>query len=104
MSDYKSQRRSIGKEAAIELAKSDHWDDKTYRERAEFQMIVEELSMPFSVFHEAIEKTLGRPVWTHEFGLNWEGIAAELFEGKPAPTMEEIMGLIPAEKRVVIGL
>ncbi|EYB69078.1 hypothetical protein DEIPH_ctg011orf0045 [Deinococcus phoenicis] len=76
----------------------------TCRERAEFQMTVKELSMPFDVFHEALEKTLGRSVWTHELGLNWEGIHSELWGERPAPTFEEIMNLIPAGKRIVIGL
>jgi hypothetical protein len=34
--------------------------------------------MPFDVFHEAVEKTIGRPVFTHEFGVNANGIRAEI--------------------------
>ncbi len=37
-----------------------------------------------------------------ELGLNWEGIAMELHGEKDAPTMEEIINLIPAEKRVIL--
>jgi hypothetical protein len=59
-------------------------------------------SVPFEVFHEAIEKALGRPVWTHEFGLNMEGLKKEFLGETPPPTMEEIMNLIPEEKRVII--
>jgi hypothetical protein len=67
-------------------------------------MFEELLCMPFDVFHEAVEKTLGRPVWTHEFGLNFDGLKAELLGEKPASTMEEIINLIPEDKRVVISV
>ena len=90
------------KENAIALAELEFWKSLTDRQIAEFQISEEKLCMPFSVFHEAIEKTLGRPVYTHEFGLSLEGLKSELFEGKLPPTLEEIMNLIPAEKRIII--
>src|SRR5260221_8729714 len=31
----------------------------------------------FSDFHEAIELLLGRPVWTHEFGISYEKLVQE---------------------------
>ena len=34
------------------------------------QLFEEVLLVSFSKFHEGIEKLLGRPIWTHEFGLN----------------------------------
>lgn len=58
--------------------------------------------MPFSLFHESLEKALGRPVFTHELALNYDGICGELLDGKPAPTFQEILDLIPEEKRIVI--
>lgn len=81
---------------------SNAWETLSHRERACLQMRQRLLCMPFDVFHEAMEKALGRPVWTHEFGLNGDGLRAELFDGKPAPTMQEIMEMIPAEKRITI--
>jgi hypothetical protein len=90
------------KEQAIALSKSEFWKGMTHRQIAEFQMSEPLLCMPFNVFHEAVEKTLGRPVFTHEFGLNYDGIKDELFHGKTPPTMEEIINLIPEEKRIVI--
>lgn len=90
------------KEKAIALAESKFWEGMTHRQIAEFQMCEEKLCIPFSVFHEAVEKTLGRPVYTHEFGLNFQGLKDELFNGKPAPTLEEIINLIPEEKRLIV--
>ena len=95
---------SIGKDAAIALAESGWWESKTSREIATFQMMTSELCMPFDVFHKAIEEALGRPVWTHEFGMNFKGIMGELMNGDAPPTMEQIINLIPEDKRIVINL
>ncbi len=58
--------------------------------------------MPFPVFHEALEKAVGRPVWTHEFGLNLDGLKREMLGAAPAPTFEEIVALVPVEHRIII--
>jgi hypothetical protein len=89
-------------EQAVALHDSGFWKQMDYRERAMFQMFEERLCMPFDVFHEAVEKTLGRPVFTHEFGLNADGIRKELLGERPAPSMEDILNLIPADKRVIV--
>lgn len=94
--------RSIGKQAAIELAESGWWEGKTSKELVYFQLFTEELSMPFDVFHKAIEEELGRPVFTHEFGENFDGICDEFLGNRAAPSMEDIIDLIPEEKRVII--
>jgi len=95
-------QQSIGRKAAIALAESKWWEGKSNRDIAEFQFLTRELCMPFGVFHEALEKTLGRPVFTHELGDNAKGIEGELFDGKPAPSFQEILELIPGDKRIVI--
>ena len=95
------KQRQIGKEQAIELGRTEWWKSKTSREIAEFCMSTAELCCPFGVFHEAIEKTLGRPVFTHELGMNFDGIWGELFHGDDPPSFQEIMDLIPADKRIV---
>lgn len=94
--------RQLTKEEAIAFYDSKVYENWTYRQIAEFQMEQDRLCVPFGVFHEAIEKTLGRPVFTHEFGLNRQGLMKELLGEKEAPTFEEILNLIPEDKRVVI--
>ena len=94
----------MNKEQAIALHDSKFWEAMDHRQRAEFQIFEELLCMPFDVFHKAIETALKRPVWTHEFGLNRDGLKAELLGERPAPSMAEIIDLIPAEKRLVISL
>jgi hypothetical protein len=86
---------------AVALAESEFWKLMDFRARAEFQLHQECLCMPFDVFHEAVEKALGRPVWTHEFAAP-DRLKAELRGDSPPPTMQQILDLIPAEKRIVL--
>ena len=74
------------KKEAIKLYESEFWKDMSLRDRAVFQMFEDRLCMPFGIFHEVVEKTLGRPVFTHEFGFNRDGIKKELMEEAEAPT------------------
>ena len=90
------------REQAIKLAESRWWEGMPPKDIATFQLHEERLCMPFDVFHEALEKAIGRPVFTHERGLDAEGIKRELLGDRPAPTMEEIIALIPADKRVIV--
>ncbi len=93
----------LTKDQAMALYESGFWRDMTPRQIAEFQMSQELLCVPFDVFHKAIEETLGRSVWTHEFGsLGIVGLRAELFDGKPAPSLTDIINLIPEEKRIIV--
>jgi hypothetical protein len=93
----------LTKEQAIKFHDSEAWKDMDYAARAKFQMSQDLLCMPFDVFHEAVEKALGRPVRTHEFGLNREGLSRELFEGAPPPSMQDIINLIPENKRIILA-
>lgn len=92
------------KEQALELVATEWWVGKTHREIAMFQMFEERLCCPFEVFHEAVEKTLGRPVFTHEFGLNADGIRKELLGEQEPPTLEQIIDMIPEAKRIVVAI
>ena len=96
--------KQLTKEQAIKFGENKCYENMSYRQIAEFQMEQDRLCMPFDIFHEAIEKTLGRPVFTHEFALNREGLKKELFGEKQPPTFEEILGLIPQEKLILIEL
>ena len=96
--------KQLTKEQAIAFCENKCYEEMNYRQRAEFQIEQELLCMPFNVFQEAIEKCLGRPVYTHEFGFNIDGLRKELYGEKEPPTFEEICALIPKEKLVVIKL
>lgn len=87
---------------ALKLYESGFWKEMSYKSRAIFQIFEDRLCMPFDVFHEAVEKTIKRPVFTHEFAVNREGIKAELLKGKKAPTLKEIIEMIPKDKKILI--
>jgi hypothetical protein len=95
--------KQLTKEQAIAFAENKCYEGMTYRQIAEFQIEQDRLCMPFDIFHEAIEKTLGRPVFTHEFAFA-DGLRKELYGEKEPPTFEEICALIPKEKLMVIKL
>ena len=90
------------KEQAIAMYDSGWWKDKTAKAIVTFQLFEERLCMPFGDFHEAVEKALGRSVWTHEFGLAADGLKKEFLGEKKPPTMEQIINLIPEAKRILV--
>lgn len=96
--------KSIGRDAAIALAATKWWTDLPDKQVAKTGMLITELCLPFEVLHGSVERALGRPVYTHEFGLNYDGIIQELLGERDAPSLEEIMNLIPEQKRIVIQL
>lgn len=95
---------SMTKEQAVKLAATGWWKTKTPEEIVRFQLFEPKLCMDFGAFHEALEKVLDRPVFTHELGMNYDGICKEYLGAKAAPTMQEILDLIPADKRIVVGI
>ena len=95
-------RISIGKEAAIAMAASMWWLGKSPREICDVQLFTQEVCMDFGDFQAALEAALGRPVWTHELALDYNGIVAEYLGNKPAPTMQDIIDLIPEGKRIIL--
>jgi len=95
--------KQVDEKTAIALFESGWWRNLSTEKIVEFQLFQTRLCMPFSKFHAAIETALGRPVFAHEFGLNIEGIRREFLGEKSAPSMDEILGLIPEDKRIVIS-
>lgn len=86
---------------ALEMANSKWWEGMSDKDVAAFQLHQPMLCMPFDVFHATVERALGRPVFTHEFGYAMEAMRSEIRGDAPAPTLEQIMDLIPIDKRVI---
>ena len=87
-------------EQAKAFGKSEKWKKMDKNAIAEFQIFQDLLCIPFSIFHEAVEHRLGRPVWTHEFA-NRQSLIDEMFTGKPKPSFEEILNLLPKDACVI---
>lgn len=93
----------LTQEQAIKMAESKVWMEWTAEQVVRFQMFQERLCMDFSHFHKCVQEVLGRPVFTHEFAFRDE-LVKEYLGAKETPTFEDILNLIPKEKRLVIGV
>lgn len=94
--------KQLNKEQAIQFAESKIWQDWTHEQIVRLQLFQKKLCVPFDVFHEAITNVLGRPVYTHEFGFNFDGLMLEYLGEKEPPTLDEIIEMIPEDKRIII--
>ena len=97
------EKKEITKEEALTLYHSEWWVGKTVREIAGFQLFQDRLCTPWDIFHEAVEQSLGRGVFTHEFGShNIEELRKEFCGEATAPTLEEVINLLPQQKRIIL--
>ena len=100
-----NEMKQVTKKEAIAIAESKVWKKWSDDEVVRFQLFQNRLCLPFSRFHEAVEKVLNRPVYTHEFGTEGViGLKKEYLGVKKAPTFEKIIDLIPEEKRLIIKI
>lgn len=106
--------KHLTQEEAIALGDSGWWKGKAAQEIAGFQLHQPRLCMPFDQFHKAVEEALGRPVWTHEFGVEgrlqaeYAQVMQAQTNGDPVPQvgMDDVIGCLahlivddaPAEK------
>lgn len=80
--------QQLTEQQAIAIGESKIYDNWDYNKKAGFQLFQDKLCMPFSAFHEAVEKVLKRPVFTHEFGFNYEGLIEEYLKYNIEPSIE----------------
>src|SRR5579859_5066392 len=93
----------LTKEEAINFAKSGIWKKWDDEKIVRFQLFQKKLAMDFSKFQTALSKVLGRDVFTHELA-NRESIVEEYLGAKNPPTFEEIVNMIPKDKRSILNL
>ena len=93
--------KQLSKQEAIKFENSQVWEDWPDDQLAGFQLFQKRLCIDFSRFHKAMETVLDRPIFTHEFA-DRDKLIAEYLGKKEPPTMEEILNLIPKEKRLIL--
>ncbi len=59
--------RQFNPDEAIAIVDNEEWKDWTDEEIVRFQLFQRLLCVPFDRFQQAIESTLNRSVFTHEF-------------------------------------
>lgn len=92
----------ISKEQSIKLAESGVWKEWDPHKLVRFQLFQKRLSVDFAAFHEALEAVLDRPVFTHEMGINYDGIVEEYLDvtNTSVPTFKELVEYIPEDVRI----
>lgn len=71
------ENRKRVEETILKYPNNKWWRSSDPVEIAKYQIFEEILMVKFDIFHEGIEKLLGRPVFTYEFGMNYEGLKKE---------------------------
>jgi hypothetical protein len=95
--------KTLTKQQAIDLYNSEVWKDWTDEKIVRVQLFQERLCVDFRKFHEALENVLGRGVFTHELSSsNIENIYKEYLGVGSQPTLDEIINLIPKNKRIIL--
>lgn len=89
--------QQLTQQEAIAIHHSKVWERWTAHEIVKIQLFQNHLLVPFSKFHEAIEKVLDRPVFTHEFAFP-DHLRKEFLGELSPPTFEDIIKLIPDNK------
>ena len=93
----------LTKEQAILFSNFVEWKHWTSEEIVRFQLFQDKLCMDFLHFHKATEEVLERDVFVHEFS-NPDNLIKEYLGAKEPPTLDEIINLIPEDKRLIIKL
>ncbi len=93
--------KQLTEEQAIKFYDSKEWQNWDNEQIVRLQLFQKKLCVNWSSFHEAMEDVLGRPVFTHEFAFA-DRLKQEYLGGKKKPTLDEIIDLIPEDKRVII--
>lgn len=93
----------LTEEQAIAIYESKEWEDWNDEQIVRLQLFQNRLCVPIEVFKKSLFKVFGRPVYTHELtSSNHNNLIEEYLGTRPAPTIEEIINLIPEEKRITI--
>jgi len=95
--------KELTKEQAIKFAESGIWKDWSAKQIVDFQLFQDKLCMDFNVYKKALENVLERPVYTDEIG-NRDSLIKEYLGEKEPPTLDEILNLIPENKRIILEI
>jgi hypothetical protein len=62
------------------------------------------VEISFDKIHQRIQELVGRPVWTHEIGLNWWGLIEEARNRSGEVDMDKVMDPLMETGKPVVGV
>jgi hypothetical protein len=93
-------RKENIKKTKAKYGKNHWWASKDPKELFWGQINEPILIIDFGKFHEAAEKALGRPVWSHEFAR--PDVLIQEYQGKiPKANFADVMDKIPEGKKII---
>lgn len=91
----------LSRKQAIEFAKSGVWKEWDDEQIVKFQIFQDRLCIDFDRYHRALCLVLERPVYSHELA-RMSNLRSEYLGIRKAPTINEIIEMIPEDKRQII--
>lgn len=96
-------RRSIGKDNAVKMFHREWWVGKRYRDIALVGLSLQELTLPLTILHLAVENSLRKPVDVATVKDEPEALLLELLNGMPPLTLQFIHDLaFPGRERDLV--
>jgi hypothetical protein len=96
--------KQLTEKEAIEFGKSGVWKEWDDEQIVRLQLFQNLCCVGFTRYQNAMSKILDRPVYSHEFmASNRDSLMQEYLGTKPESTLDEIINLIPEEKRIIIN-
>jgi lysozyme family protein len=93
--------KQLSKNDAIFIYKSKIWEKWSDEDIVKFQLYQDLIAIPPARFQKALEKILKRPVMLHEIAFRKKFIIEEYLGIRPKPKEEDIINLIPKERRII---
>lgn len=89
--------KQFSEEEARAISGSRVWTEWTDVQILQLQLFQNHLCVPFSKYHSALERCLGRPVYTHTIEFNKQKLVKEFLSIANTLPSEELMKLIPKD-------
>jgi hypothetical protein len=91
------------REQAIKFYESNIWEEWTHEQIVRLQLFQDRLCVTLDRYQEALFNVFGRGIYSHELAEgNRKNLILEYLGEKDSPTFDEIMNLIPFEKRMIL--
>lgn len=96
-------RKTIGRDQAIKMFKREWWVGKRYRDIALVGLSIQELTLPLTILHLAVENSLYCPVDVATVKDDPEALLVRMLAGLPPLTLAQIHDVaFPDDKEKIV--